>query len=103
MVQQRCHIDQIVRQEVLTETSANTQSSAVIGDTNSELNDDDTIETLTPAKDSVTSTNTGVIAPPSNSETNSTSTASNTSQSFSFIHVILHIIENLLTDTFRLS
>ena len=65
MVQQRCHIDQIVRQEVLTETSANTQSSAVNGDTNSELNDDDTIETLTPAKDSVTSTNTGVTAQPS--------------------------------------
>ena len=49
-----------------------------------EVNDDDAIEILPPAKDSVTSTNTGVTALTSNSETNSTSTASDTPPSFLF-------------------
>ena len=80
----RCHIDQILRREVPIETSANTQPSAVVGDTTSEVNDDDAIEIIPPAKDSVTSTNTGVTALPPNSETNSTSTASDTPQYFSF-------------------
>ena len=80
----RCHIDQILRWEVPIETSAITQPSAVVGDTTSEVNDDDAIEIIPPAKDSVTSTNTGVTALPPNSETNSTSTASDTLQSFSF-------------------
>ena len=92
-----------LRWEVPTETSSNTQPSAVIGDTNFELNDDNTIEILLPAKDSVTSINTGVTAPPSNSETNSISKASDTPQLFHLIHIILHVIENLLTGTCRLS
>ena len=80
----RSHTDQILRREVLIETSTNTQPSAVVGDTTSELNNDDAIEILPPAKDFVTSTNTGVIALPSNSKTNSTSIAFNTPPSFSF-------------------
>ena len=56
----------------------------MVGDTTSEVNDDDAIEIIPPAKDSVTSTNTGVTALPPNLETNSTFTASDTPQSFSF-------------------
>ena len=66
------------------ETSANIQPSAVVGDTTSEVNDDDAIEIIPPAKDCVTSTNTGGTTLPPNSEINSTSTASDTLQSFSF-------------------
>ena len=81
---QRCHIDMILRREVLIETSANTQPSAMVGDTTSEMNDDNAIEIIPPAKDSVTLTNTGVTALPPNLETNSSSIASDTPQSFSF-------------------
>ena len=56
----------------------------VVGDTTSEVNDDDEIEIIPPTKDPVTLTNTGVTALPPNSETISTSTASDTPQSFSF-------------------
>ena len=56
----------------------------MVGDTTSEVNDDDAIEIIPPAKESVTLTNTGVTALPPNSEINSTSIASHTSQSFLF-------------------
>ena len=81
---QRCHLDQILRREVIIETSANTESIAFISNTNSKMYDDNAIEILPPAKDSVTSTNTSITAPPSNLETNSTFIASDTPQSFSF-------------------
>ena len=80
----RCHIDQILRREVPIETSTNTQPSAVVGDTTSEVNDDDAIEILPPAQDSITSTNTDVTGLTSSLETNSTSTTSDTPPSFSF-------------------
>ena len=52
--QRKCYIDQSHRQEVLTETSTKTQPNAVSSDTTSKLNDDDAIEIIQPAKESVT-------------------------------------------------
>ena len=52
--QRRCHFDHIHRWEVLTETSANTQPYVVSSDITSERNDNNTIEILPHAKDSVT-------------------------------------------------
>ena len=50
----------------------------------SKLNDDDTIEILSPVEGSIMSSTTDVTIAPSNSETNLNSTGANISKSFSF-------------------